>query len=276
MSTNYDVIAADYKRAKQQPWRYFVERYTFLRLLGEIAGLSVLDLACGEGYYTRELRVRGAARVIGVDLSAGMIDLARQEEARHPLGIAYHVADARALDGAETFDLVVAAYLLNYASTRHELQQMCAAVARMLRPGGRFVTVNNNPDQDPSNFKASQKFGFVKSTPGTLQEGAHIIYTIFQDDRSFDITNYWLSTATHEECFRAAGLRDVRWHRPQVSPEGRDVYGGRVLGSVPGRSRDCVSGVRPRRVRGGGEGVKECGSEGRGGAGEEAGCWKPF
>src|SRR5262245_10173832 len=145
MATDYDAIAADYQRAKQQPWRFYVERHTLLRLLGDLRGLAVLDLACGEGYYTRELRHRGAARVVGVDLSEGMIRLARREEARRPLGITYRVQDARALEGAGDFDLVVAAYLLNYAATKEELQGMCAAIARALRPGGRFVGVNNNP-----------------------------------------------------------------------------------------------------------------------------------
>jgi 2-polyprenyl-3-methyl-5-hydroxy-6-metoxy-1,4-benzoquinol methylase len=225
MATDYDEIAADYKRAKQQPWRYFTERYTFLRLIGGLDGMSVLDLACGEGYYTRELRHRGAARVVGIDLSPGMIQLARQEEARHPLGIEYRVQDARLLESAERFDLVVAAYLLNYAATREELTEMCAAVARALRPGGRFVTVNNNPEQECEHFDASRKYGFIKSTPGILREGAPVIYTIFQDTGSFDITNYWLSRATHEESLRAAGLRDVRWHQPQVSPGGQAAFG---------------------------------------------------
>jgi SAM-dependent methyltransferase len=225
MDTNYDEIAADYRRAKQQPWRYFIERYTLLRLLGDIAGVSALDLACGEGYYTRELRHRGAAKVVGVDLSEGMIQLARHEEARNPLGIEYVVADARKLDGTERFDLVVAAYLLNYASSSEELEEMCAAVARALRPGGRFVTVNNNPEQAPEHFAASRSFGFVKSTPGELHEGSPIIYTIFQDEGSFDITNYWLSTATHEKCLRAAGLREIHWRSPRVSPEGHAAFG---------------------------------------------------
>lgn len=97
MATDYDTIAADYKRAKQQPWRYFVERYTFLRLIGRVEGLSVLDLACGEGYYTCELAHRGAARVVGVDYSEGMIHLARVQERRAPLGIAYEIHDARTL-----------------------------------------------------------------------------------------------------------------------------------------------------------------------------------
>jgi SAM-dependent methyltransferase len=226
MDTNYDAIAADYKRAKQQPWRYFVERYTLLRLIGPLEGLSVLDLACGEGYYTRELRHRGAASVVGVDLSEGMIRLAQQEEARKPLGIEYQVHDARTFEGKESFDLVVAAYLLNYAASKDQLTEMCAAIARALRPGGRFVTVNNNPAQEPEYFDASRQYGFIKSTPGELQEGSPIVYTIFQEERSFDITNYWLSIATHDECLRAAGLRNIRWHTPRVSPEGRATFGG--------------------------------------------------
>jgi 2-polyprenyl-3-methyl-5-hydroxy-6-metoxy-1,4-benzoquinol methylase len=226
MTTDYDQIASEYKQAKQHPWRYFIERYTFLQLIGDVEGMSVLDLACGEGWYTRELRRRGAARVVGVDLSEGMIELARQEEARGPLGIEYRVQDARLADGGERFDLVVAAYLLNYASTREELGEMCMAVARSLKPGGRFVAVNNNPDQAIEHFAASRKYGLIKSTPGELHEGAPIVFTIFQGDSSFDITNYWLSPATHEECLRAAGLRQVRWHRPQLSPEVGPAFGG--------------------------------------------------
>jgi SAM-dependent methyltransferase len=225
MDTDYNAIAGDYKQAKQQPWRYYVERYTLLRLLGDLRGLTVLDLACGEGYYTRELRHRGAMRVVGVDLSEGMIRLARDEEARRPLGIEYRVQDARAVDGTERFDVVLAAYLLNYASTREELLALCAAVGRALRPGGRFVAVNNNPDQAPEHFGASRKYGFVKDTPGGLADGVPIRYTIFLDGREITITNYWLSTAAHEQALRAAGFREIHWHRPRVSAEGVAAFG---------------------------------------------------
>jgi ubiquinone/menaquinone biosynthesis C-methylase UbiE len=40
----------------------------------------VLDLACGEGFYTRRIKQRDAARVVGVDVSQPMIELARAEE----------------------------------------------------------------------------------------------------------------------------------------------------------------------------------------------------
>ncbi len=137
MTTNYDPITEQYQRSKQQPWRTFIECFTLMELMGDPRGMAVLDVACGEGFYTRMIRQRGAARVTGIDLSSGMIDLARRQESQHRLGIDYIVGDARKLSGAEPYDLAVAAYLLNYAHNRDELQSMCDGIARSLRPGGR-------------------------------------------------------------------------------------------------------------------------------------------
>jgi toxoflavin synthase len=225
MDTDYDQIAGQYKRAKLQPWRTHIERYSLLQLVGDVAGKTVIDLACGEGYYTRELRRQGAGRVVGVDLSGGMIDLARAEERREPLGIEYQVGDARALHVSEPFDLVFAAYLLNYAHTAEELTQMCRAVARALRPGGRFVTVNNNPAEPTANFAAGRVYGYAKRLTGELVEGAPVIWEFCLPDGSFEITNYCLSVQTMEAAFQAAGLRNVRWHAPRVSPEGGREFG---------------------------------------------------
>jgi 2-polyprenyl-3-methyl-5-hydroxy-6-metoxy-1,4-benzoquinol methylase len=115
MDTDYDRIADQYKRAKLEPWRTHIEHYTLLRLVGYVAGKAAIDLACGEGYYTRALRLQGAARVVGVDLSRAMIGLAKTEEARRPLGVEYRLGDVRTLEVPEKFDLAFAAYLLNYA-----------------------------------------------------------------------------------------------------------------------------------------------------------------
>lgn len=79
MTTDYDQIAKEYQASKLQPWRTHIERYTLLRLTGQVANLKSLDLACGDGYYTRLLRRLGANPVTGVDLSQGMIDLARAQ-----------------------------------------------------------------------------------------------------------------------------------------------------------------------------------------------------
>ncbi len=154
--------------------------------------MSVLDLACGEGHYTRLLKQGGADRVSGVDLSPRMIALAREAEQREPLGIDYLVGDVLDLDPPERFDIVAAAYLLNYASSRQELRAMCEAIARALKPGGRFVTVNTRPGLAFRDIDYTP-YGFERIFVGEMPEGAPYTWRIHLDESSFDITNFHLS-----------------------------------------------------------------------------------
>lgn len=223
MVTDYNLIAEEYKRAKLQPWRAHVESYSLFKLLGDPAGMSVLDLACGEGFHTRVLRQKGGARVVGVDISAAMIDLARKEEARQPLGIEYVVADVKELALDTKFDIVFAAYLLNYAQTESELRRMCIAVANHLRPGGRFVTVNNNPEYSGLTDSMRQ-YGFQRHTSERV-DGAPVTWEFFLDNGTFAITNYFLSLAAHERALHAAGMHEIAWHPPEVSSGGTAEMG---------------------------------------------------
>lgn len=220
MPTDYDAIADQYRRSKLTPWRRYIEEYTFFQTIGDVTGLSVLDLACGEGFYSRLVRLRGASRVVGVDLSAEMIRLARANEEEMPLGIEYLAADALGFRSPEQFDVVIAAYLLNYADTEDKLLGMCRTIAAALKEGGRFVTVNNNPSQSPDRFEATRPYGFIKSAAGVLRPGAPISYTIYlEDGQAFCFDNYHLSAAAHERALEAAGLSQVEWVQPRLSPE---------------------------------------------------------
>jgi toxoflavin synthase len=220
MTTNYDPIAEQYKRSKQQPWRTHIEAFTLMQLIGNPTGKAVFDLACGEGFYSRMLRQRGAAKVTGVDLSSGMIELARQQEAQHQLGIEYLVGDARDFDPSNKSDLVVAAYLLNYSQDRRELQDMYDGIARCLKPGGRFITVNCNPSLEFPLAPSFRKYGFETSVAGNWQEGAPIKWTFHLSDGAFELENYHLNADIHEAASQRAGFRELRWHVPQLSPEG--------------------------------------------------------
>jgi toxoflavin synthase len=224
MVTDYDVIAARYRQAKQQPWRSAIESFTLMELVGPLSGEAVVDLACGEGFYTRQVRRQGAGRVVGVDLSHEMIALARAEEEAHPSDIAYLVQDAKSLRVAPEFDVAVAAYLLNYARSREELDAMCRGVAGCLKPGGRFVTVNSNPALDVPNAPSYRDYGFTTTVDGPLVEGAPITWTFFLDDGPLSLENYHLDVAAHEEALRAAGFAQVRWHQPRVSPRGQSLH----------------------------------------------------
>jgi ubiquinone/menaquinone biosynthesis C-methylase UbiE len=226
VTTDYDPIAEEYRRAKQQPWRTHIEAYTLDAMLPDLAGKAVIDIACGEGFYTRRLRQKGATRVLGVDLSAGMIDLARQQEAAAPLGVDYRVGDGKELAFDAEFDVAFAAYFLNYAHDRGELRQMCDAIARSLKPGGRFITVNCSPMLDFDPARSYRQYGFEAKIQGPLVEGTPIVWQIFLDDGStIEIENYYLDQQIHEDAFRAAGFREVHWRAPRLSPEGERSFG---------------------------------------------------
>ena len=251
MTTDYEEIGDQYKRAKAQPWRTFIEAPSLLGLVGDLAGKSVLDLACGEGHYTRLLKQGGADRVSGIDSSTRMIELAREAEEREPLGIDYLVGDVLDLDPPERVDLVVAAYLLNYASSREELRAMCEAVARALKPGGRFVTVNSRPGLAFRGIDYTP-YGFEVILPPDTAEGAPYIWRIHLDDSSFDITNFILSAATHEWALSEAGLEQVHWVDPIVSAEGRREFPGdywdRFLQHSPMQLLECRAPAASPRI----------------------------
>jgi 2-polyprenyl-3-methyl-5-hydroxy-6-metoxy-1,4-benzoquinol methylase len=225
MTTDYDPIAEQYKRSKMQPWRTYIESYTLMKLVGDLKNKSVVDFACGEGFFSRLLRLQGAAKVLGVDLSERMIELARQQEAAQPLGIEYRVGDGRNLKLPPEHDLAVAAYLLNYARNREELGAMCRSVAGCLKPGGRFVTVNTNPGLDFHSAPSYQKYDFEAKIASDRREGTPITWIFFLEDSSFEIENYYLDVPIHEEAFRSAGFREIRWHQPALSPQGEAIYG---------------------------------------------------
>lgn len=216
---SYDRIAQEYRDSKQLDFRKQIEEYTLFKLAGDLTGLRVLDLACGEGIYSRKLKLKGAKEVVGVDLSAEMIALAEESERAEPLGCRYLVHDVLDLSLGEQYDVVVGMYLLNYARSREELNQFCRVVYTHLKAGGRYIGFNDNPMNSPLFYGTYRKYGFVKETPEERKEGDFIKYRMFNPDGTeFSFDNYFLPAPTYAEAFASAGLRDFRWEGPFLDP----------------------------------------------------------
>ncbi len=225
MNAQYDAIADRYARTRHSPLRRWVEQPSFLGWAGDVRGLRVLDLACGEGFYTRALKAAGAAEVTGVDISPAMIQLAKQGELESSAGIRYVCADAAALPELGRFDLVVAAYLLHYAPDRSGLAAMCGGIARCLGTGGRFVTLNENPAQPDEPAGAYAAYGFTKSLDGPPEDGAAIRYRMLAGRESFGFEAHYFGRETYEVVLEQAGFESVQWHDLVLDPAGVDVVG---------------------------------------------------
>jgi len=104
-----------------------------------------LDLCCGTGAAMLALRPKVRTELVGVDLSQGMLDVARsmldQDDAHASEPTVTLIReDVRTYDGAERFDLVVSFGAFGHFEPADQ-PALAHAVARALRPGGSFVFV---------------------------------------------------------------------------------------------------------------------------------------
>ena len=120
-------------RAGYDVYRDYLNTPAFFDMLPDVAGLSGLDIGCGEGPNTRLLAERGA-RVTAIDISERFIKPARQLEEEDPLGIDYRVASAAELPFADsTFDFVTG--FMSFMDIP-ETDRVLAESYRALKPGG--------------------------------------------------------------------------------------------------------------------------------------------
>lgn len=141
----YDKHASRWQRREPSSLSDFTGRPAVFELCGDVSGLDVLDLGCGEGYCSRELAARGARAVTGVELSGEMVQLARAQESELKQGIRYRQGDVTRLEDADaSYDLAVGVFVYNYVTAAQMLASF-REVRRVLRAGARFVFAVPHP-----------------------------------------------------------------------------------------------------------------------------------
>jgi SAM-dependent methyltransferase len=121
------------------PWadRTEAEVDRALMMLRPEGGERVLDLACGIGRHSLELRRRGF-EVVGVDISADLLQIAGEEALLKHLDVKFMQADLRELALRDEFDLVLSLNdgAVGYFETDAENYRTFEIIAQVLREGG--------------------------------------------------------------------------------------------------------------------------------------------
>jgi len=133
---SYDLLNHLLSANQDQLWRFRASKRLRVR-----RGERVLDLCCGTGALTRELRRQAPeSHIVGADFSRKMLDIARRD-ARFASDERLEYVEANALDlpfGNDEFDALSVAFgVRNFEDTRRGLCEMM----RVLKPGGRLLVL---------------------------------------------------------------------------------------------------------------------------------------
>jgi ubiquinone/menaquinone biosynthesis C-methylase UbiE len=147
------------------------------------AGEQLLDVACGTGIVARLAwpQVAPSGRVVGVDVNAAMLDVARRAAERDQVSVEWKEGDAKSLPLAdETFDVVLCQHGLQYFPER---DVALAEMRRVLRRSGRLVLSVWRPIQyNPSHAvfaevlerRVSAQAAATRRAPFALSDGDEI------------------------------------------------------------------------------------------------------
>lgn len=117
-----------------------------LRRLGEIKGKTILDLACGSGFFTRAF-YRAGALVVAVDLSSELVKLGQEISRREKSSrgsVTWHVASADKIPMVKDRSMDTVTIILAIQNMENALG-VFRECARVLKPGGRLLIVMNHP-----------------------------------------------------------------------------------------------------------------------------------
>lgn len=143
---NHDLIsyyrqrAAEYEKIYDKPERQadLLEATTFLQEC--FAGKSVLEIACGTGYWTERIAAT-ATSVLATDVNASVIDVAKNKTFAHE-NVAFEVADLYHIQPAEKYDAVFGGFIWSHILLE-DLDEFIRTVRRFLKPGGHLVFMDN-------------------------------------------------------------------------------------------------------------------------------------
>ena len=104
-----------------------------------IKNKTILDFGCGHGVDSMKFVKLGAKKVLGIDPSKPMIDLAKKENKHSKIKFVKTNGKILPLK-AQQFDLVFANFVVHYLK---DTKKQFKEIARMLKPGGYFLAVFN-------------------------------------------------------------------------------------------------------------------------------------
>lgn len=193
-----------------------------------LTGSSVLDLACGTGIGLRLVHSVGASKLVGVDISSQMLEIAKTTTP----GATFHTADCSqpleklGLDPG-SYDVVLGFWLLNQCPSSVEMRGMWDNVVTYLKPGGTFVGIIENHDIVHPIGVQSFRYGAMETKVSELENGqGWSDHVEFQTEPKVELDGFRLRREILESEAKNAGMGDIVYHAPGLEHVQDTGHGG--------------------------------------------------
>ncbi|HZG17516.1 MAG TPA: class I SAM-dependent methyltransferase [Candidatus Bathyarchaeia archaeon] len=195
------------RRSHQENANDTLEKPIFLEMLGDVNGLRILDLGCGDAAFARELLALGCSHYTGVEGSKNMVQAAINNLAGTSAEVIHDTLENWEFSHRQ-YDLVISRLVLHYIE---DLTAILSGVYHSLRPNGRILFSVEHP-----------------TITSTLQP-------------SGTRTNWIVDNYFH------TGYREQRWLGGQVFKYHRTIEDYFLLLQQAGFQVDALRESRPRR-----------------------------
>ncbi|MCC6613032.1 MAG: class I SAM-dependent methyltransferase [Anaerolineae bacterium] len=143
---SYEQFAERYAAiVETKPHNAYLADPAITALLPPVAGLRILDAGCGSGWYSERFLDAGAAHVTAIDVTPAFIAIARKRLGERATILRHDLREPLAFAADASYDLVFSNLVFDYLP---DLAPVLREIARVLVPGGTFVTCFGHPTGD--------------------------------------------------------------------------------------------------------------------------------
>jgi len=214
---DFEKITENYSESSFKPDKQYSMLPTILSLLDLDKRCKVIDVGCGDGFFTYPISILSES-VVGIDTSKKQLSRAIRR-----LNIEYCLADMHNYDYPEC-DRISCPFVLNYIDSLKDLTRLFSKFYDALKKNGKLVSILDNP---PSVFQNCSEFGSIKRVKDdTLKEGSIIeIELIDKGKKLVTLKSIFHQKDKVERSLIDAGFEKFYWSNPLVSEKGLLSFG---------------------------------------------------
>lgn len=182
---NYAAILAERMRNGKNLSRDFLEKPAMYKKLPDLKGRSVLCVGCGSGEECEYIKSIGAKKVVGIDISKNLINLARKSYPE----LEFYVMDMEKISFSKnSFDFVYSSLAMHYLK---DWKKVLQGIGKVLKRNGSFLFSTHHPVRYGSKHIRAQKLDACLMGYKKHKTGQYLVFGDYLNPR--EVNDLWFN-----------------------------------------------------------------------------------